>query len=103
MGGRTSPLLLLATGALLLAAAPGALATFKCDPFTYQYKTAQYYSTDDCRTYTLYDVNLACGLDSHYAAKACESRGLELAPWDHRNSKGERVEDNTAHLAAARS
>ncbi len=90
MGGRTSsPLLLLAAGALLLAAAPGAQATFKCDPFTYQYKTYQYSNSYDCRTYTLFDVDLQCGLDSHFAAKACAARGLELAPWDHRDSKGE--------------
>ncbi|KAG2454370.1 hypothetical protein HYH02_001393 [Chlamydomonas schloesseri] len=59
-----------------------------CDPQRYPYATQTYHCESDCRTYTLVDVNAGCMPNWAGASAYCESRGLELAPWDTDASNG---------------
>eukprot|EP00198_Chlamydomonas_reinhardtii_P012187 XP_001701524.1 predicted protein [Chlamydomonas reinhardtii] len=59
-----------------------------CDPLTYPYVNQTYHCQSDCRTYTLVDVNAGCMPNWAGARAYCESRGLELAPWDTDASNG---------------
>ncbi|PNH06823.1 hypothetical protein TSOC_006766 [Tetrabaena socialis] len=59
-----------------------------CDPRHYPYKNLTYYSSDDCRTYTLFDVDAGCMPDWKTATDYCTKLGLDLAPWDHEGSNG---------------
>ncbi len=76
-------------------------AAHACDPFPFPHpspadappppapcvpKTVSYYNPDDCRNYTLYDVDLKCPRQWCDAEKYCKEAGLELAPWDDKYS-----------------
>ncbi|KAG2454371.1 hypothetical protein HYH02_001394 [Chlamydomonas schloesseri] len=54
----------------------------------YPYATQTYHCESDCRTYTLVDINAGCMSNWAGASAYCESRGLELAPWDTDASNG---------------
>ncbi|PNH00422.1 hypothetical protein TSOC_011741 [Tetrabaena socialis] len=57
-----------------------------CDGWQYPYKTLTYYSSADCRTYTLFDVGADCMPDWKTATDYCTKLGLDLAPWDDERS-----------------
>ncbi|KAG2431884.1 hypothetical protein HXX76_009377 [Chlamydomonas incerta] len=52
-----------------------------CDPHTAPYKNTSYYCNNDCRTYTLYDIDAICMLDYSMARKHCAWTGGELVPY----------------------
>eukprot|EP00198_Chlamydomonas_reinhardtii_P012186 XP_001701523.1 glyoxal or galactose oxidase [Chlamydomonas reinhardtii] len=60
----------------------------RCNPLSYPYVNQTYHCQSDCRTYTLVDVNAGCMPNWAGARAYCESRGLELAPWNTDASKG---------------
>ena len=60
-----------------------------CNPYTAPYKNTSYFCENDCRTYTLYDIDAICMVDYYTADKFCEWKGGELVPYDEVPALGE--------------